>query len=330
MNILIVGYGSIGSRHCKLLRQLYPNADIRILRHKHHGSIPDYATDVFYSIDEALKFNPSFAVICNPASQHIPISMHLAKEKINLLIEKPISDTLANLSEFCKIVTDSKIKVMVGYNLRFLDSLIKFKSLLQNNFIGEVHSAYIEATSYLPNWRPNIDYRNSVSSQKKLGGGVLLELSHEIDYIKWIFGDVKWVKGNISKLGNLDIDVEDSAHVWMEIEKQNKSKVSIILNLNFISRVNTRFCKVIGSQGMLLWDGLTNSILYCADNENSFKVIHNFEKNIEDTYLKELQYFIKCLHENKEPLISLRDSMEVLSIIEAIKQSSQNDEIIFL
>ena len=113
------------------------------------------------------------------------------------------------------ICQSKKIALMTAYNLRFQPSLQEFRKQIKQQRIGKILSVRVEVGQYLPNWRPESDYRKGVSAQKKLGGGVLLELSHEIDYISWIFGDYKWVKAHISKQSNLEIDVEDTAYLLL-------------------------------------------------------------------------------------------------------------------
>ena len=102
----------------------------------------------------------------------------------------------------------AKTVLAIGYNLRFLSSLQKFKSILDDKIIGDVWSVRSEVGQFLPSWRPNSDYRKGVSAQYALGGGVLLELSHDIDYLRWIFGEVAWVQAVLAQQSDLEIDVE--------------------------------------------------------------------------------------------------------------------------
>ena len=83
---------------------------------------------------------------------------------------------------------------MTAYNLRFLPSLQAYRERIQFGVIGKVLSVRCEIGQYLPSWRPGSDYRQAVSASRALGGGALLELSHEIDYLRWIFGEVAWVQ----------------------------------------------------------------------------------------------------------------------------------------
>jgi predicted dehydrogenase len=328
--ILIIGYGSIGSRHLNLLRMQIPDADIRIYRHKNYDFIPEGADGVFYDFSQAINFKPHFSIISNPSIYHIPISIELAKNNINMIIEKPLSNNLDRINELKTLVSTNNIKVLLGYNLRFYDSLIKFRSLLNDGYIGKIYSVDCCSSSYLPNWRPNINYRDSVSAQSNLGGGVLLELSHEIDYLRWIFGNFNCVQSHVATLSNLDLDVEDSVNALINARNINGDEIFITLNINFISPQNRRYCSVTGSKGTIIWDGLNNTINYYPLKNEKYINLYDVKFNQNESYVKELQHFLECLDQNKKPLISIEDGIQVLKIIEALKKSSIEKKAIYL
>jgi len=140
------------------------------------------------SLDDALRFHPQAAVIANPASHHLDLAMPLAQAGVHLLVEKPVSSSTHRVSELIEVCRVRGITLMTGYNLRFLPSLKRFRELLEEKRVGRVLSVRAEIGQFLPSWRPGFDYRQSVSARATLGGGVLLELSHEIDYLRWLFG----------------------------------------------------------------------------------------------------------------------------------------------
>ena len=211
--VLIVGHGSIGKRHLRLARELLPDSDIRVLRHRDEKSIPEYADGIFRRMEDAVMFSPNLAVIANPATHHVNSALLLARAGAHLLIEKPLSQSVDRVKELLDISIENGCVIAIGYNLRFLPSLQFFRNRLLEGKIGKVLSVRCETGQYLPSWRPEIDYRQSVSARQELGGGVLLELSHEFDYLRWIFGEIDWVEGVISQSGCLDIDVEDNAQM---------------------------------------------------------------------------------------------------------------------
>lgn len=329
--VLIVGFGSIGKRHLGLARELLPNADIRVLRHQITSDIPDNSNGCFFNIEDAIKFSPQIAVIASPAPFHIQTAEALAFLGTHLLIEKPLSSSVDGVSKLLEICQSQGVVLLTGYNLRFLPSLQKFRHLLNDGLIGKILSVRCEVGQYLPSWRPNDDYQLSVSAQSKLGGGVLLELSHEIDYLRWIFGEVAWVKATLSRQSNLDIDVEDSVNMVLGFfTGSDDYQLLSYVNLDFIRHDTTRVCVAIGEKGSLRWDGLTGKLdLYELGKKSWYELFGNKDRR-DDTYKAEWLDFLECVTHNKLPLISGDDGLKVLEIIEAAKKSSLIDEKVFI
>lgn len=320
--ILIVGQGSIGIRHVAVSRKIFPKADIRVLRHSNSVENTNYADSSMVSKEEVRIFNPQIAVICNPSSFHIETAIYLAKYGINLLIEKPLSNSLDGIDELIEISKKKNIAVLVGYNLRYKESLIKFRNYINAQNIGKILSVDCEAGQFLPDWRPNTDYKKTVSAQKSLGGGALLELSHEIDYLRWIFGEIEWVNGTLCKQSNLDIDVEDYVNLTMGTQK---SQCILNLILDFHRRDSSRKCVAHGEKGSLKWDASKGTVEVYNLDLNSWKII--FQENIlnnDKTYINEWHHFISCVEKKNQPMVSLNDGMKVMQIIEATRISSDN------
>ena len=330
--VLIVGYGSIGKRHARLTRDLFPYAKIIILRHKVSKKIEyQYADHCVTNLIDAIKFKPQIAVIANPASHHINIAYPLAKLGIHLLIEKPISNSSKNILKLINTCHSKKSILMVGYNLRFMESLKKFREILKKDTIGKILSIRSEVGSFLPSWRPNSDYTKSVSAIKELGGGVLLELSHDIDYLVWLFGNVKWVSSTIHRQSDLKIDTEDTAHITLCLSGANKnSDIIANLNMDFCRHDTTRFCKAIGQQGTLHWNAIDGTIKLFKKGAKQWRTIYKNEVHRDSTYISEWKHFINCIKNNKKPIVGGKDGLEVVKIIEAIKKSSKSSSIVSL
>jgi predicted dehydrogenase len=324
--ILIVGYGSIGKKHLKLAREILPQADIRVLRHKVHGDIPQYSNGLFFNIDEAINFAPQLAVIANPSAFHVSTAIKLASSGVHLLIEKPLSNNLTDVTKLLNIAHQNKIKLMTGYNLRFLPSLDFFRNIIKKKSIGKILTVHSEVGQYLPSWRKDLDYSSSVSANQKLGGGALLELSHEIDYLLWVFGEIDWVKSNLSMQSSLDIDVEDSVKIIMGF-KENEDNIKLIasVNLDFIRHDTTRFCTAIGENGSLRWNGISGKVEIYESNASKWKTIFDTKYNSDYSYISEWKDFLECIQENKIPLVSGDDGLNVLKVIHAVKKSSKSE-----
>ena len=323
--VLIVGLGSIGKRHLRLARELLPNADVRVLRHQACHSIPEHANGCFSSLEDAIAFAPHLAVIASPATFHVDSAKSLARAGIHLLVEKPLSAALDGIPQLLETCREQKTVLLTGYNLRFLPSLRQFKDSLKGDLIGRVLSVRCEIGQYLPSWRPDADYRQGVSARRELGGGALLELSHELDYLRWIFGEVEWVKANLSRQSSLEIDVEDTAHLILGFAPAASGHQLIgTVNLDFVRHDTTRLCTVIGEKGSLRWNGLTGVVDLFEEGAKGWREIFRHQHQRDESYLGEWLHFLSCITARATPLITGEDGLKVLQLIVASRQASES------
>lgn len=321
--VLIVGLGSIGRRHLRLARQLLPSADIRVLRHQPSNELPEFSDGCFSQLNEAIDFAPQLAVIASPASFHLPVAIALANAGTNLLVEKPLASDLEGVEELIACCQSKQVVLLTGYNLRFLPSLQKFRELLHANTIGRILSVRCEIGQYLPTWRPESDYRQGVSAQRALGGGALLELSHELDYLRWIFGEIDWVMASLSKQSALEIDVEDTAHLTLGFcDAKGANGLIGTLNLDFIRHDTTRLCTAIGEFGSLHWNGLTGAVEQFIAGTSHWCELYRHQHQRDDSYLAEWQHMLTCIQTGETPLITGADGLQVLRIVDAARRSS--------
>ncbi len=323
--ILIVGLGSIGKRHLRLARQLLPNADIKVFRHQATNEVHEYSNGSFSSIEESIAFAPQIAVIASPAMFHIATAQALAEAGVHLLIEKPLSASLSGVTQLLETCRKQGVVLLTGYNLRFLQSLQRYRDLLGESVIGKVLSVRCEIGQYLPSWRPESDYRQCVSARHELGGGALLELSHELDYLRWIFGEVDWVKATLCRQSTLEIDVEDTAHLTLGFASALDGYQLIgAVNLDFIRHDTTRLCTAIGEKGSLRWNGLTGEVLFYGAGRKEWELMFSHQHQRDDSYMEEWKNFIECVNSLKIPLITGEDGLKVLQIIEAARHSEKS------
>jgi predicted dehydrogenase len=321
--ILIIGYGSIGKRHLRLVRGLLPNADIRVLRHQLCTSIPEHANGCFSSLEQAIDFEPQLAVIASPATFHMSTALPLARANVHLLIEKPLSAAIDGIPQLLEACREHGTILLIGYNLRFLSSLKRFRELLNENVIGKTLSVRCEIGQYLPSWRPDVDYRQSVSARQKLGGGALLELSHEVDYLRWIFGEIDWVKATLSRQSSLEIDVEDTAHLTVGFAPAaDGGQLVGTVNLDFVRHDTTRLCTAIGENGSLRWNGLTGMVEQFEAGAKEWRELFHDHHQPDDSYLAEWRHFLDCISKQRTPLITGEDGLNVLQIIDAARHAS--------
>jgi predicted dehydrogenase len=315
--------GSIGTRHLGIAREQFPNADIRVLGHRELNVSPKNSDGYMTTLEDARLFAPEIAIIANPSSFHIATAQALARTGTHLLIEKPFSDSIEGAYELIETCSSQNCVLLIGYNLRYLPSLQEFRVLLNSGVIGEVLSVRCEVGQFLPTWRPGSDYRHGVSARKELGGGALLELSHELDYLRWIFGEVDWVRATLTRQSSLEIDVEDTAHLTLGfISKINHGQLVGTLSMDFIRHDQTRVCTVIGSKGSLRWDGITGEVTLLEQGALSWEKLFSHAPEVSDTYLAEWRDFLNCINSGTIPFVTGQDGVSVLEIIESARKSA--------
>ena len=255
---LVVGFGSIGSRHARVLTELDCSVSVVSSR-----SIIDFKN--YRSLEDALlHFAPDYVVIANETSAHLGTLQHLADSGYEgmILVEKPLAVHPVNLPEH------RFRQVAMAYNLRFHPLLNALREALAGE---EVIAVQVYCGQYLPDWRPGTDYRNSYSAKKELGGGVLRDLSHEVDYMRWLFGDWRRLAALGGQLGELEIDSDDCWGLLIEYERCPVAT----LHINYLDRsgrreivVNTKkhTIKADLKSSMLEYDGKVRSLNYQRDD----------------------------------------------------------------
>ncbi len=323
---LVVGSGSIARRHIANLKVLFPHAIIGCISASGKALNPkDVGADVIYvSLKEALEHEFKFAVIATPAPFHAHQAAEIVKKGIPVLIEKPISDSLATFKKMEGLLFAHQDKIEVGYNLRYMSSAIYVKNLIEQGELGKIHSVLSDVGQFLPDWRPQTDYRQNVSARKDLGGGVLLELSHELDYLTWLFGRFEQVFCITKTSGALDIDVEDVADAVLT----RQDGLVVNLHMDFLQHKPLRTCKVVSEVGTLKWDLISNSIMLhykTGEHVLLFDDPH-FDRN--HTFLEELSRFAKVASGELSPAINLQQGLVVLNLVEALRQSAMTREMV--
>ena len=322
MRYLIVSLGSIGRRHLRNLRVLRPGAHIAVLRQHttvENDAVPEGADQQFTTLEQALAYQPDAAIIAGPSTTHLDIAMPLAQAGVHLLIEKPLADRPEGLDTLVAHCKKHALVLMTGYNLRFSPSLRETRRLIESGAIGHVLGVRSEVGQYLPDWRPDGDYRQTVSAQRALGGGALLELSHEFDYLYWLFGFPARVTARGGHYSRLEIDVEDMVEITLEYRLPARL---INIHLDLVQRAPVRRCRFIGDAGTLLWDGLTDRIECYKAETGKWETFDQFvcpDRN--QMYLDELEHFFRCIEHGDIPLIDGAQGQDVLAIAHAAQTS---------
>lgn len=322
---LVVSLGSIGKRHARNLRTMFPRGEIAALRltDKGSGGQSEHCDMELHGLDEVQKFAPHAAIVASPASTHFEVASALISMGVPTLIEKPLTCSLNDARQLVCQSAEANVPLMVGYNLRFLPAFEKIRKLLSENALGEIISVQAEVGQYLPSWRPDQDYRLGVSANRALGGGALLELSHEIDYLYWLFGMPDTIYAVAGKYSDLEIDVEDLVEIVMTYDNPRRI---VTVHLDFIQRIPTRKCNFIGTLGKLSWDGIAGTVLMHGPAGEAENIPSSGTAT--DTYVAELQHFLNCVQSGADPLISVTDGYNVIAIVDAARRSAETGQAV--
>lgn len=330
MKILVVSVGSIARRHIKNLKATDADCRIAVLRQHSKdadlGDIMSLVDHVFFEEQDALDWKPDVVFITNPSSLHIKIAMVFANAGCHLFIEKPLSDSLKGIEELQKVVQDKALIVMVGYVLRFLKPFQIIKAAIEEGKIGDILAIRATVGCYLPDWRPQTDYRKNVTARKNLGGGVITELSHELDYVRWMVGEIKDVSAFVDTVSDFEIDVEDVAEINLRFERNAIGNV----HLDMVDHARNRFCRIMGSDGTILWDseGTHMVKLITRDNQEGLYLWNPESFDYNQMYIDELKEFFDCLKSKRQPSLDIGEGKRVVELILAVKRSAKEGRVV--
>lgn len=299
MNVLIVGLGSIARKHIAAIRQIDNEARIYALRSDRNAKVYEGVYNL-YSWEEALNGSYDFALVSNPTSKHRETIERLKGMGCPLFIEKPLFNSLEGES-LVKELQSQKIPTYVACNLRFLKLLGALREKIQSCVINEVN---VYCGSYLPDWRPKTDYRTCYSAIPELGGGVHIDLIHEIDYVYWLFGRPQSVHKIFTRKSSLNIRAYDYANYLLEYKGFN---VNIILN--YYRRDSKRVCEVITSE-----DTYTANLLCGTLMNKDGEILESFSQRIADTYKEQMLYFMQALKSGIFNFNTVAEAYDVLKI----------------
>ncbi len=322
MKFLIAGYGSIGRRHLRNLRAL--GEDDILLYRTHHSTLPEAEIDgvpVETNLKTALAHHPDAVIIANPTALHMEVAIPAAEAGCHILMEKPISDTLAKVDHLRAALAGGKGQLLVGFQFRYHPALRQIKTWLDAGEIGKVYSFRAHWGEYLPNWHPWEDYKQSYAARPDLGGGVVLTLTHPLDYLRWLLGDVQSLWAFTGTLGDLGIGVADSAEIGLQFQ----SGAAGTVHVDYLQRPAGHTLQILGTGGMVHWDNASGGAgLFRAANDSweKYSLPANFDRN--DLFLDELRHFIKIVQGLENPMCTLGDGGWALRLALSAHQSAQS------
>lgn len=302
MNVLIVGLGSIARKHIAALQSLEIDVKVFALRSNLNANSEKGVTNIFDLDKSNIKLD--FVIISNPTHLHYQYIEMFALQGIPMFIEKPAIHSLANASKLLQLIESTKVVTYVACNLRFHPCILWLKNKLKTNDF-RINELNVYCGSYLPEWRPNQDFRTIYSANQDMGGGVHLDLFHELDYVTWLFGLSIKTSSVLRNVSTLNIDAIDYANYCFQYPTFTANIV-----LNYYRRKPKRQLEIVFENETWTVDLIKNTIV----NDQDQYLLQATDFQIKNTYAAQLDYFINCLKNNKEPMNAFRESLEILKI----------------
>lgn len=338
MKILIAGLGSVGRRHLRNLIAL-GEKDIVLLR-SHQSTLPDHElsgypveTDLAASLK---KHKPDAVIVANPTALHMDIAIPAAQAGCHILLEKPISDSMDLVDELQEAAQKSGSQILVGFQFRYHPTLNKSRELIQQGAIGKVLAVHVHWGEYLPQWHPWEDYRQSYAARADLGGGVIVTLTHPLDYLRFIVGEVDSLWSFNGHLSPLEIDVEDIAEIGLRFASGAVGGVHV----NYVQRPPVHRMEIVGTNGTLRWDHADGVLHFYkmpapfgsySDNPpapviESFSPPEGFDRN--QLFVAQTRHFLETVRGESEPICTLEDGIQALRLALAAKESASTRQAI--
>ena len=312
MTFLIAGLGSIGRRHFKNLVALGEN-DI-ILYRTNRSTLADEELAGFpveHDLERALEHKPDAVIVSNPSSLHLDVAIPCARAGCHLLLEKPVSHTMDRIQELSDAVIANGVRILVAFQFRFHPTIAECRRQVTNGAIGTPLYARAHWGEYLPDWHPWEDHRIGYAARKELGGGVILTLSHPLDYLRWILGEATVRSAVASTAPHLGLEVDSCAEIGVSFEKCPVGSV----HLNFVEKPARHFFEIVGTDGTLKWSSCSGELTLIPTGVSepcSWGVPAGYERNM--MFVEEMKHFLSVVRGEATAICSLTDGVKALEI----------------
>lgn len=306
MRVIFFGLGSIGQRHAKILLENY-SYDLYAFRSGANSNTNELSIKEVYSWEEVKDLKPDVAFITNPTFLHMETAIKCANQGYKLFIEKPIGKDTVGLEKLIKVIEKNKLVTYVAYNLRFHPIIKKIREYLN---VRRPLYVRVVCTSFLPTWRQNTDYLKGYSANAAMGGGVILDLSHELDYVDYLFGGIRRITGNFAKVSNVTVDAEDYADMLVV-----SGGIPVNIHLDFLSKLRQRYLQ-IDFERLTVTANLIDTEIKEYEGETINRIVLEYDKGQE--YKEQLKYFFNNI-DNPRMMNNLIDAAHLFKKIIAFK-----------
>jgi predicted dehydrogenase len=314
VKVAVLGLGSAGSRHARNLVEL---------GHEVIGydpvSPPPAGSNRAPSAEAAID-SAEAVIVASPSSFHAT-QAHAALERGRpVLVEKPLATSVEDAERVVAEAERADVVAGVAMNLRFHPAVIELKRLVDARALGRVLLAQASFGYDLRLWRPQDDYRKSYSARPELGGGIVLDAIHELDYLLWLLGPVRSVMGETGHLSELELDVEDVAASILSFE----SGALAILDVNFFEPAYRRGCVLVGSDAVAMWDWNAGTVIVRSANTQIGTV--DVSRDVSETYRTVVVDFLAGVETGTPTRATFRQGLEAVRIAAAIVRASKEGQ----
>jgi predicted dehydrogenase len=314
--VAVLGQGSIGRRHARNLRAL----GCEVIAFDPVATEAVNGVRRVMSAREALEAVDA-VVVASPTSEHLAHVREAVASDRHVLVEKPLAVTLDGVDEVLGLAAERGVLVAVAMNLRFHPGPRGLKELLGSGAIGRPLSAHFTFGYHLPSWRPGTDYTQSYSARSDLGGGVLLDVIHEIDYASWLLGPVTEVSGWTDRISALELDVEDVGLVAARFANGAVGSFT----LDYLDRSYRRGCWIVGEEGTARWSWRDEVVELLGPDGTQER--RSAPSAVDQTYRDEAAEFIAAVRAGRistdgTRLASSDEGRAALAVVDAVRSSA--------
>lgn len=315
ITVAVLGQGSIGRRHAGLLVEL--GCDVLVWDPAPQGEPVDGATAV--ATQEAALTAADAAIVASPSSEHLQQLGLALGHGCDVLVEKPLALRAEGVAELAGTVAASGLLVATAFNLRFHPGPAALHRLVLEGAIGRPLRAHASFGSHLPDWRPGTDYRQGYSARADLGGGILNDAIHEVDYVTWILGEVREAGAWLERVSDLELDVEDTVSLTL----RHAGGALSTIDLDFLDRSYRRGMRVVGTEASADWDWGRGDVRLLGPGRDEVVAAPS---DVASSYRAQLQAFLASVSSRvlADPLCDLAASLHVLRIADAARASARD------
>lgn len=316
---LIVGLGSIGMRYLRLLTEMSNMTITCVSDHveQTHSTLP--ANIKLTRMENIRKDDFDFAIVCNNTSLHVKTALQLAECNIPMLIEKPLSHNMEDIQKLDNVAKSKRLPIMMGFQMRHHPLYKELHKALSSGAIGNILHLQGYVGQYLPDWRPDQDYSATSSARRSSGGGVILDLCHEIDIAVSLLGKASSLNCICGHVSDLRIETEDIADITLKHADGTQSNI----HLNYLEREYTWTTRITGTKGHAVWD-YGRGMLTIHSKDNGALLLQDppgFARD--DLFRAQLNQWLMVLDGKSTPEVDLDMGIEITRICAGAHESAE-------